>query len=306
MQGHSRDKCFCLVGYPSWHRLFGEPKPKPRSSPSVAHVTVTPIESPDTTLAINRDSAASASHGLSETQLQHLVTLLQSSMKSGTNTHSESLWPSANTVHFAGTVTNPSCTSESLWIIDSGATDHITAHLGILVNPVPCNAFLQLPNGHTINVTHVGDVCLTPTLILHRVLCVPTFAHNLLSIPKLLLDTNSNAFFTASTCSIQDPVSKKELEIGKIEDGLFIFTASPESSFTSVSSFCNQLSSISADLWHARLGHVPSSVLQQLSMKCTVDFHDCDTCHFAKQAKLPFDNSDSCSTVLFELIHADV
>lgn len=30
MQGHIKDKCFCVVGYPSWHHLFGKPKPKPR------------------------------------------------------------------------------------------------------------------------------------------------------------------------------------------------------------------------------------------------------------------------------------
>lgn len=32
MQGHTRDNCFCVVGYPAWHRLYGKPKPKPRFS----------------------------------------------------------------------------------------------------------------------------------------------------------------------------------------------------------------------------------------------------------------------------------
>lgn len=27
--GHLRDTCFCLHGYPAWHRLHGKPKPKP-------------------------------------------------------------------------------------------------------------------------------------------------------------------------------------------------------------------------------------------------------------------------------------
>lgn len=34
MQGHFKDKCFCVVGYPSWNRLFGKPKPKPKFSNS--------------------------------------------------------------------------------------------------------------------------------------------------------------------------------------------------------------------------------------------------------------------------------
>ncbi|XP_063942380.1 uncharacterized protein LOC108207461 isoform X2 [Daucus carota subsp. sativus] len=30
MQGHVKDKCFCLHGYPPWHKLHGKPKPKPK------------------------------------------------------------------------------------------------------------------------------------------------------------------------------------------------------------------------------------------------------------------------------------
>ncbi|XP_074352914.1 uncharacterized protein LOC141692072 [Apium graveolens] len=30
MTGHLRDKCYCIHGYPSWHKLFGKPKPKPK------------------------------------------------------------------------------------------------------------------------------------------------------------------------------------------------------------------------------------------------------------------------------------
>lgn len=32
LASHTRDVCFCLHGYPSWHRLFGNPKPKPRGT----------------------------------------------------------------------------------------------------------------------------------------------------------------------------------------------------------------------------------------------------------------------------------
>ncbi|XP_074345925.1 uncharacterized protein LOC141684724 isoform X1 [Apium graveolens] len=30
MTGHNKDKCFCVHGYPEWHRLYGKPKPKPK------------------------------------------------------------------------------------------------------------------------------------------------------------------------------------------------------------------------------------------------------------------------------------
>lgn len=31
MTGHSKDKCFCIHGYPEWHKLYGKPKPKPQN-----------------------------------------------------------------------------------------------------------------------------------------------------------------------------------------------------------------------------------------------------------------------------------
>lgn len=27
--GHTKDTCFCIHGYPEWHKMFGKPKPKP-------------------------------------------------------------------------------------------------------------------------------------------------------------------------------------------------------------------------------------------------------------------------------------
>ncbi|KAL8113534.1 hypothetical protein AgCh_020747 [Apium graveolens] len=28
--GHTKDKCYCIHGFPPWHKLYGKPKPKPR------------------------------------------------------------------------------------------------------------------------------------------------------------------------------------------------------------------------------------------------------------------------------------
>lgn len=322
MQGHSKEKCFCVVGYPSWHRLFGKPKPKPRfSAPqrtSAAHVAMTSSDSNITTGATgttgvgSQDGSGINSHGLSDSQFNHLVQLLQNTMKSPSSDASPATWSSANTVHLAGTLFNSqSSANTSHWIVDSGATDHITTHLDMLINPVKCNALLHLPNGNTINVTHVGSVRLISGLILNQVLCVPGFTHNLLSISKLLKDTNLTAVFSGVSCYIQDPTWKRELEIGKIKNGLYVFSSSLMSSTAnsdSSLSWCNSISTtnVTSNIWHARLGHVPASVLQQLSVKCTSTFQDCDSCHFSKQFVLPFPSSSACSTELFQLVHADM
>ena len=67
----------------------------------------------------------------------------------------------------------------------------------------------------------------------------------------------------------------------------------------------------SLDLWHTHLGHPSLSCLQLLASQGylgSVQFQnfDCTSCHFGKQTKLPFNNSDSFSSALFDLIHFDI
>ena len=61
-------------------------------------------------------------------------------------------------------------------------------------------------------------------------------------------------------------------------------------------------------LWHS---HAPSSWVQQLASKGLLDSvskdnFDCTLCQLGKQLALPFNNSESISNSIFELIHSDV
>ena len=63
-------------------------------------------------------------------------------------------------------------------------------------------------------------------------------------------------------------------------------------------------------LWHSRLGHNPSSWVQQLASKGLLGFvskdnFDCTSCQLGKQPALPFNNSESISNSIFELIYSD-
>ena len=66
----------------------------------------------------------------------------------------------------------------------------------------------------------------------------------------------------------------------------------------------------SSMLWHSRLGHTSNKVLQQLcSQYNEISFDSikpCDTCHYAKQKKLPFSLSTTVSSKFFDLIHVDI
>jgi len=58
------------------------------------------------------------------------------------------------------------------------------------------------------------------------------------------------------------------------------------------------------------MGHVSNERLMVLSTKYPYIYAKkldvCDTCHPAKQNKLPFTLSSSCSSKSFELIHMDI
>lgn len=67
-----------------------------------------------------------------------------------------------------------------------------------------------------------------------------------------------------------------------------------------------------AELWHYRLGHLYASIHKCLSFqfpyvsyKSKAGF-PCDICHFSKKKVLPYSNSNSKGTHIFELLHYDI
>jgi len=70
------------------------------------------------------------------------------------------------------------------WILDSGATDHVTHDSSFLVTfhaikPIHVN----LPNGITVTAKYFGYVQLSKNLWLYNVLYIPDFTFNIVSIP---------------------------------------------------------------------------------------------------------------------------
>ena len=71
------------------------------------------------------------------------------------------------------------------WVIDTGATDHIVHSIHLFTEFTTVSCVVALPNGETAMVTYIGSITLSSTLILHNVLCVPSFSFNLLSVSQL-------------------------------------------------------------------------------------------------------------------------
>ncbi|OIT04864.1 hypothetical protein A4A49_65361, partial [Nicotiana attenuata] len=85
----------------------------------------------------------------------------------------------------------PSCkcfeSKNDFWIIDSGASNHMTFNKIALSNisTLPYPVLISLPSGYKVKVLQFGDVILNSEIILHKVLYVPSFKYNLISVNSL-------------------------------------------------------------------------------------------------------------------------
>ena len=73
------------------------------------------------------------------------------------------------------------------WILDSGASEHMCSEKTVLQDlcDLQCPIYVKLPNGTQVKVTKHGRLSINDSLLLNRVLLVPNFKFNLLSIRRL-------------------------------------------------------------------------------------------------------------------------
>ena len=152
-----------------------------------------------------------------------------------------------------------------IWIIDSGATDHICHDLKLFhkYESVKGNdKNITVPDGRKVNIKHVGTVKLNDHVILDNVFHVPEFRFNLISIHKLCQNLKVSAQFTPTECIIQGQHMITPQVLGRIFHGLYY--TSPwvaGSSHSSSPGCCNGTANNTAieafKLWHLRLGHIP-------------------------------------------------
>lgn len=300
-KNHSTDRCWTVIGYPRWHRKYKpspkphaptHPKPNPRFSNSV---TVTP-SSPTT----NTDVV------FTHQQLQQLLklNLLPTSYQPNPTTYEDELDQC-----FSGMVTcYLSVKNNNAWIIDSGASDHMTFTLERMMNvqPVSSDLIIKLSTGATTKITHTGDITLHNGLVLRKVFYVPQFKNNFLSIHKLSQDNACVVNFHPTGCTIIDAQTNHVKAVGTLQSGLYYMkedicfsTVNMDNAVTAESNYT---------LWYNRLGHAPMSKLKFIpylnSLQQPTD-KVCVTCPMSKFTKLPFDLSKSHVAESFALIHVD-
>ncbi|KAJ9564855.1 LOW QUALITY PROTEIN: hypothetical protein OSB04_000821 [Centaurea solstitialis] len=212
----------------------------------------------------------------------------------------------APTAAFAETSNSSTCllSSASKWVIDSGASDHMTG------NPTLFSTFdkhmspshVTIVDGSASSVLGSGTVELTPFVSLSYVLSLHKFSFNLLSVNRITRTLNCSVKFFPDFCVFKDLLTKKIIGRGREADGLYIFEHQPPRSLA-----CSNSSSPLEV--HCRLGH-PS--LQNLKKLCpefsSLSSLQCESCQFSKHQRIHLSprvcNKRASSP--FELVHSDV
>lgn len=295
--GHLREKCYNLIGFSSDWRSR-----RPRGAPPSA----------DQSIAVGGGAVPSPGHsvfaGLTAAQ-QNQVTQLLEQFKDGAPAADASALPSASLPPLDPGKLRVFSASSVVWILDSGASAHITHDPGMLfdVTRASPRCSVTTSNGHMVPVRAMGSVSFPHGLSLKHVLVVPEFKFKLLSISQLSRDLNCAVTFWMDVCLIQEMPSKKLIGVGRLHDGLYYLDSGTPSFSPSATFSLATVHNKETTLWHRRLGHLPLSRFRFLSVGSSVsDTQFCDACCRAKQTRLPFPLSTSMSANNFDLIHCDI
>ena len=104
---------------------------------------------------------------------------------------------------FSAQMVNKRAYDSNTWVIDIGAIDHIVCYVHLLTTITAITqSIVQLPNGETALVTHIGTVTLSSSLILQNVLYVPSFTFNLLPVSTFTKSQPYCLVFLSTFCFI--------------------------------------------------------------------------------------------------------
>ena len=288
-RGHERGTCFELHGKPSWwHERYGNAKSAAALVPRTRGAQPTAVSSLGGGLLSLPHSSPSKEPDVSALGTAQVHSILHAP----TPKHSDDRM-----------IGKHSCFD---WIIDSGASHHVTGIYSCLDNVERIPEWsVRLPDGRRVSATLSGSVRLSSSITLSNVLYVPGLHCNLLSVSCLLHDCECFVRFTKTVCAIQDPCSGTLIGAGEQRDGLYFFRDVPAVCVVTVAGVCE------FELWHRRMGH-PSDKILQLIPAISSSSHRkilnkaCVVCPQAKQTREPFPVSLFHATRAFELIHCDL
>ena len=210
---------------------------------------------------------SSSSESLS---LQQIVEALQPLLKGG----------------ISGAAMSSSSPGKTSWLLDSGASFHMTPSTCSLSNfsKNSFSSFVSTADGTPLEIKGIGNFE-RQDFFVPKIRLIPKLNLNLLSVSQLS-DHGCDIKFSSNKCWIQDRQSGRLIGEGSRRGDLYYvdFLQVPKSQF------CNVVQNKDIHVWHKRLGHpniVKISYLPFIKHLCKSDFL-CNECILGKMKCLPF------------------
>eukprot|EP00168_Porphyra_purpurea_P013691 TRINITY_DN3817_c0_g1_i1.p1 TRINITY_DN3817_c0_g1~~TRINITY_DN3817_c0_g1_i1.p1 ORF type:complete len:368 (+),score=61.07 TRINITY_DN3817_c0_g1_i1:1553-2656(+) len=215
----------------------------------------------------------------------------------------------------------PKLAAPSEWLIDSGASHHMTHSLeGMLhvrkITPMRIN----MANGTTRLATHTGSIQIytvtaegTQPLMLTGALYVPGLAANLFSVPR---SVKMGTHVTFSNVGVSLTFRGREMANGCARRGVYILNLG-EGQAMAAAALSTGADSLDSLKWHRRLGHAGGAALARIpaavdgmeaneSNLRKVSSKACDACAVAKMTRLVFSPASNPPVAVLYLVHTDV
>ena len=304
--GHSRETCWKIHGKPAdW---------KPRQ----------PLEKEGrgNHVAVDEQSSQIEVSPFNKEQMEMLQKLLSPlmSIQSQTGTSSNQVIGSGTLAHKGNSLSAfiVGKKRKKPWIVDSGASDHMTGDATIFYTYSPCpnNLTVRIADGSLSKVAGTGSVVLSRDLTLNSVLLVPNLDCNLLSISKLTKEKKYITNFSSTHCEFQDLDSGKTIGNAEECSGLYILKEHHDPQEQPQMVIGGNSFSVSCQnndsaimLWHYRLGHPNVMYLKHLFPSLfnkNPKSFECEICQLSKQVRSHFPIQPYKVSSPFSMIHSDI
>ena len=179
--GHTKETCWIIHGKPSETKLFKGKEGRGNTTFNNQEVEV-----------------YSNSSLFSKEQMEALQKLFQQTMLTAEKGGTVVVAQRGNYLH----ALNTSKEKTKSWIVDSGASDHMTGDFTLFnsYSPCPYNYNVRIADGTHSKVMGKGSIIISPNITLDSVLYVPKLDCNLLSISKITRDLKCVTKFFPNLC----------------------------------------------------------------------------------------------------------
>ncbi|KAH9291902.1 hypothetical protein KI387_042909 [Taxus chinensis] len=214
---------------------------------------------------------------------------------------------------------------DSAWLIDSGASFHMTPHKEWFCEYEKCNGGdVYLGDNSTCKIIGHGRIKMRfkdgRIKTLPGVLHIPGLTRNLISVSKMN-DAGVQVAFSKDNCKMvwgamvlargirTGTLFKLEASVVTDECNSSVVLEEKKASDPTPTS-----AAMKTMLWHQRMGHIGEKGLRTLKVKgmvegiseCPLDFDFCEHCVFGKQTRVKFPMNATRSEGILHLIHSDV